>query len=71
MFYHHVLMFTLQNKLHIHMNKLLMKHWLFDQLFIISIITVVKCQQGHSHQLPVDEHHNLKITLEVLVIGEL
>ena len=32
---------------------------------------VVKCQQGHPHQFPVDEHHNLKIILEVLVIGEL
>ena len=44
---------------------------MFDQLFIFSIITVVKCQQGHSHQFPIDEHHNLKIILEVLVIGEL
>jgi hypothetical protein len=43
----------------------------FDQLFIFSIIMVVKCQQGHPHQFPFDEHHNLKIILEVLVIGEL
>ena len=44
---------------------------MFDQFFIFSIITVVKCQQGHFHQFPVDEHHNLKIILEVLVIAEL